>query len=301
MRWLRTSTASKGNTTLRHAKPLETGPLIAARAVAYIALLLVAGVPLQALTAGRQLSGHKRTAMALLALLAGAASIWWALESVAAMAGLTLAALDQPTAEAVLAATPLGAVMEWRLTALASVIVAAIVPLKALRLPVMALAGAVALCSMALTGHAGASEGALLRWADGVHLLAAALWIGALAVFVADAARRKSDPQALARFSRTGSVVVAMLVLTGVANTLAIAGFPPVLTSRWFGLLAIKIALLALMLALAASNRWRIVPALERGEAGAEARLRRSLLLELAAGLGVIAVVAMLGVLDPAG
>lgn len=241
-----------------------------------------------------------RTVLAALALLGAGASVWWALEAVAAMAGVPLADLDQPTAEAVLAATPLGAVMEWRLTVLACVIVAAIVPLKVLRLPVMALAGAVALCSMALTGHAGASEWALHRWADGLHLLAAALWIGALVVFVADAFMRKSDVQALARFARTGSVVVAVLVLTGVVNTLAIAGFPPILDSRWFVLLVVKIALFAFMLALAAGNRWRIVPALERGEAGAEARLRRSLLLELAAGLGVVAVVAMLGVLDPA-
>ncbi|WP_298286551.1 copper homeostasis membrane protein CopD [Novosphingobium sp.] len=274
--------------------------MIAARAAAYVALLLLAGLPLQALSSGRVVSGRMRAVLALLALIAGAASVWWALESVAAMAGLPLAELDQHTAEAVLAATPLGAVMEWRLTALACVIMAAIVPLKVLRLPVMALAGAVALCSMALTGHAGASEWALHRWADGLHLLAAALWFGALVVFVADAFMRKSDVQALAGFARTGSVVVAVLVLTGVVNSLAIAGFPPVLDSRWFWLLGVKIALFGLMLALAAHNRWRIVPALERGDGGAEARLRRSLSLEMAAGLGVVMVVAMLGVLDPA-
>ncbi|HQS71544.1 MAG TPA: copper resistance protein CopD, partial [Novosphingobium sp.] len=95
---------------------METGALIAARAGAYVALLLVAGLPLQALAAGRALSGRMRAALVVLALIAGAASVWWALESVAAMAGLPLADLDQPTAEAVLAATPLGAVMEWRLT-----------------------------------------------------------------------------------------------------------------------------------------------------------------------------------------
>ncbi|HQS71543.1 MAG TPA: CopD family protein, partial [Novosphingobium sp.] len=184
--------------------------------------------------------------------------------------------------------------------ALACVAMAAVVPLKVLRLPVMALAGAVALCSMALTGHAGASEWALHRWADGLHLIAAALWIGALVTFVGNALLRKADVQALARFARTGSVVVAVLVLTGMVNTLTIAGFPPVWQSRWMGLLGTKIALFALMLALAAANRWRIVPALERGEVGAEARLRRSLLLEVAAGLGVVLVVAVLGVLDPA-
>lgn len=270
------------------------------RAAAFVALLLVAGLPLHALTGGRALSGRMRAALGVLALLAGGCSIWWALESVAAMAGLPLVELDQPTAEAVLAATPLGAVMEWRLTALACVIVAAVAPLKVLRAPVMALAGAVALCSMALTGHAGASEWALHRWADGLHLIAAALWIGALAAFVSDALFGKADVEALARFARTGSVVVAVLVLTGVVNTMAIAGFPPVWQSGWTLLLAVKVALFGLMLALAAGNRWRIVPALERGEAGAEARLRRSLLLELAAGLGVVTVVAMLGVLDPA-
>ncbi|NLR72285.1 copper resistance protein CopD [Novosphingobium sp. ERN07] len=268
--------------------------------MAYIALLLVAGLPLQALAAGRALSGRMRGALGVLALMAGAASVWWALESVAAMAGVPLAELDQSTAEAVLAATPLGAVMEWRLTALASVIIAAIVPLKVLRAPVMALAGAVALCSMALTGHAGASEWALHRWADGLHLIAAALWIGALVAFLADALFGKADVEALARFARTGSVVVAVLVLTGAVNTLAIAGLPPVWQSGWTLLLAVKIALFGLMLALAAGNRWRIVPGLVRGEPGAEARLRRSLLLELAAGVGVVAVVAILGVLDPA-
>ncbi|OZA63310.1 MAG: hypothetical protein B7X78_05685 [Sphingomonadales bacterium 39-62-4] len=279
---------------------METGALIAARAVAYSALLLVAGLPLQALAGGRSLSGRMRAALVVLALLAGAASVWWALESVAAMVGLPLVELDQPTAEAVLAATPLGAVMEWRLTALACVIVAAIVPLKLLRLPVIALAGAVALCSMALTGHAGASEWALHHWADGLHLIAAGLWIGALAAFLGDAVFGKADVLGLARFARTGSVAVAVLVLTGAINTLAIAGFPPVWQSRWMGLLGVKIALFGLMLALAAGNRWRIVPALERGEAGAEARLQRSLLLEFMAGLGVVLIVAMLGVLDPA-
>lgn len=280
---------------------MEPGGLIGARAACYLALLLVAGLPLHALAAGRPLSGRGRFALAVLALGGAVASAWWALESVAAMAGIGLAELDQPTAEAVLAATPLGAVMEWRLTALVAVIAAAALPLRALRAPVMALGGAVALCSMAWTGHAGASELALHRWADALHLLAAATWIAALVSFVAGALSPETpDVAGLARFARTGSAVVAVLILTGTVNTLAIAGWPPVLHSRWSVLLAIKIALFALMLALAANNRWRIVPALERGEPGARGRLRRSLLAELAAGLGVVVLVALLGVLDPA-
>ncbi|MGE8134680.1 copper homeostasis membrane protein CopD [Novosphingobium subterraneum] len=279
---------------------METTGLLAARAAAYLALLLVAGVPLHALAAGQVLAFRARLVLALLAIVAAFASAWWALESVAAMAGITLAELDQATAEVVLAQTPLGKVMEWRLTALAAVFLACFVPLRVLRLPILALAGSVALGSVAWTGHAGASEMALHRVSDVAHVLAAATWIGALAVFVTSAfSREGADTGALARFARTGSVVVAVLILTGLLNTLAIAGWPMMFEARWFSILAVKLALFAAMLALAAGNRWRIVPALERGEPGATARLRRSLVLEFAAGLGVVGAVALLGVLDP--
>lgn len=281
---------------------MEMAGLVASRFVAFAALALVAGLPLHALTFGafEAMSRRKRLALALLALVAAGASVWWALESVAAMAGMTLATLDQETFTVVLAATPLGTVMEWRSTALAAVVLAMIMPLRALRSAVAALAGGVALATMAWTGHAGASEMALHRVSDVAHVLAAATWIGALAVFVTSALSREgADNAALARFARTGSVVVAVLILTGLLNTLAIAGWPMMFEARWFSILAVKLALFAVMLALAAGNRWRIVPALERGESGATARLRRSLVLEFAAGLGVVGAVALLGVLDP--
>lgn len=279
---------------------METTGLLTARAAAYLALLLVAGVPLHALAAGPALGVRARAALALLAVVAAFASAWWALESVAAMAGISLAELDQATAEVVLAQTPLGKVMEWRLTALAAVFLACFMPFRLLRVPTLALAGSVALGSMAWTGHAGASEMALHRISDVAHVIAAATWIGALAVFtVAAFSREGADASGLARFARTGSVVVAVLILTGLFNTFAIAGWPMAFEARWFSILAIKLALFATMLALAAGNRWRIVPALERGEPGAATSLRRSLLLEFAAGLGVVAAVSLLGVLDP--
>nr|WP_276509778.1 copper homeostasis membrane protein CopD [Novosphingobium taihuense] len=275
--------------------------MIASRAVAYLALLLVAGVPLYGLAAGRLLSIRSRIALILLAFLAALASAWWALESVAAMAGITLGELDQATAEVVLAQTPLGKVMEWRLTALVGVVAASALTLRLLRLPLLALSGAVALCSMAWTGHAGASGMLIHRVADVFHLLAAATWLAALAIFVVSAFSRKGpDIVALTRFARMGSMLVAVLVLSGLLNTLAIAGWPMMFEARWFGVLAVKLAFFALMLGLAAGNRWRIVPALERNDPGATARLRISLALEFAVGLGVIGAVALLGLLDPA-
>lgn len=281
--------------------------LIFARFAMLAALLLLVGLPLHALTLGplQPMSRRRRLAIVGLAIAAAVASIWWALESVAAMAGVPLANLDEQTFTAVLAATPLGAVMEWRLTALVAIILAMIVPIRAMRTIVAALAGAVALIATVWTGHAGASEGmagTVHRTADAIHLLAAATWLGALAGFLIGAFSRSPTIQirALADFARTGSVVVALLLLTGIINTLAITGWPVPLRSGWSMLLAIKLALFAAMLALAALNRWKITPALERGEADALPHLRRSLLVELTLGLGVIGVVALLGVLDPA-
>ncbi|MGV3513382.1 MAG: CopD family protein [Novosphingobium sp.] len=281
---------------------MDTTGLLASRVAAYLALLLVAGIPLHALAAGQALSFRARLVLAVLAVIGALASAWWALESVAAMAGIAIGALDQATAEVVLAATPLGMVMEWRLTALLGVVMGCFVPLRVVRAPVLAIAGAAALTSIAWTGHAGASGMVIHRVSDALHLIAAATWLGALAIFVTAAFSGKgANIAALARFARTGSVVVAVLILTGLLNTLAIAGWPMALEARWFSVLAVKLALFAVMLGLAADNRWRIVPALERGEAGAEMRLRRSLTLEFAAGLGIIGVVSLLGVLDPSG
>jgi len=180
-----------------------------------------------------------------------------------------------------------------------------VVPMPLLRAPVSAIAGAIALGTMAWTGHAGASEsgmGLLHRFADVVHLLAGATWLGALTGFLWQAFGRDDAKRTagLAAFARTGSVVVALLLLTGIVNALAIAGWPPPLSGRWTIFLGIKIALFGAMLALAAINRWKITPALEHGDASAQARLRRSLVLETALGIGVVGVVALLGVLDPA-
>ncbi len=286
---------------------MEPAGLVLSRFAAFAALLLVAGLPLHALTLTPlgPMSPRRRMALAVLATIAAGASAWWALESVAAMVALPLAKLDQATFIAVLAATPLGAVMEWRLTALAAVVLAMVLPLWATRSAVAALAGAAALATMAWTGHAGASEGGngtLYRFADVVHLLAAGTWLGALAGFTVQAFGRDAARQthALAAFARTGSVIVALLLLTGIVNTLAITGWPLPLGSRWTLLLALKLTLFSAMLGLAAVNRWKITPALARGDAAGPLHLKRSLVLEMALGLGVVGVVALLGVLDPA-
>jgi putative copper resistance protein D len=281
------------------------GGLVAARALAYGALLLAAGLPLYLLSAAREVVVTRpwRAGLSVLLATGAAASVWLALASVAAMAALPIGALDGATVTAVLSATPLGAVLEIRLAAIALALL-----VIALRLPVrlVALPAGVALATAAWTGHAGASEGAIgavHRLADVVHLLAAATWLGALLMLlgaVFGPTRPRDLERRLAGFAVTGTALVALLLLTGVVNALVIAGPSFKLTSAWTFALALKLALFGGMLCLAALNRWRLTPALAAGTSGARRALRRSLACEMALGLGVVALVAVLGVLDPA-
>ena len=286
------------------------GGLIAARAVSYAALLLVAGVPAYLVIAGgaRAATLRLRGMLSGLAVIAGAGVIWQMLASVAAMAGLTLSELDGATLAAVLDATPLGTVLEVRMLALMLVLVAMWVLPQGVRLPVSAVFGCIALASGVWLGHAGASEALLHRIADAVHLLASAVWLGALAVLFASLFSR-DRPEQITRnlfgFARTGTVIVIVLVATGIANTVFITGWPippEALQSDWALTLGIKLALFAAMLVLAALNRWRFTPALARNPGPAAIRaLRWSLGLEAVAGIAVVLAVAVLGTLSPLG
>ncbi|MCJ2180991.1 hypothetical protein [Novosphingobium album (ex Hu et al. 2023)] len=115
-----------------------------------------------------------------------AASVWWVIANVAAMAGTPVVQLDTATLFAVLAATPLGILLTVRFGALIC-----FVALLAARAPLLMLvpAAMVALASAAWAGHAGAGEGnagVILQASDTLHLVAASLWLGALLSFLAD-------------------------------------------------------------------------------------------------------------------
>lgn len=286
---------------------MEQDGLIAARALVYVLLLPAAGLPLYALTALRvaPVSNATRRVTAAFAVLAGLASIWWVVASVAAMAATPVAELDRGTVMVVAGATPLGMVLTVRLAALT--VLAATILWSRLPLTIPILAGLAALATMAFTGHAGASEGLtglVHRLSDTLHLAAAACWLAALLRFVIGVLRGEpatASARHLARFAATGTVIVTLLVVTGIINVGLIAGWALPPRSLWTALLAVKLALFAAMLGLAALNRWRLTPALERGEANARAALKRSLCAELACGLALVGVVAVLGTLDPVG
>ncbi len=279
--------------------------LVLARFAALAALLAMAGVPLYLVIARQALLGRQmRRMLAVLAAASMLASLWWALASVAAMAAMPITALDRETVLAVLGATPTGTVLALRLAA--GVFLLACLALSPRSLPA-ALIALVALISSAWTGHSGAAEGALglvQRGFDTVHLGAASLWLGALLVFLASLTGQQDRfmlVDRLSAFARTGTAVVVLLAVTGSADALLIAREGWSLTSGWSVLLAAKLALFLTMLGLAAINRWRLTPALAANAPGAKRRLAVSLAFETLCALAVVALVAVLGLLDPSG
>lgn len=176
--------------------------------------------------------------------------------------------------------------------------------------------GFLVIASFAWTGHGATTEGQgrlLHLAADIVHLVAAALWLGALVALTILLVRRipAEDPaihRALRGFSGAGTVAVLLLVLSGLVNTGFLVGPSRIATlgTGLYGqLLIAKLALFALMLALAAGNRFRQTPALGSllgaGEDPARvvARLRRDVSVEALAGALLLGIVAWMGTLAP--
>jgi putative copper resistance protein D len=193
----------------------------------------------------------------------------------------------------------------------------AVTPSRALWLGCAA-GGAIACTSFAWMGHGAATEGpaGIVHLVSDIgHSLAAAVWIGALVAFafllLPDRRASASDRalyESLRRFSGIGSVTVALIVLTGLVNSWFLVG-PDRLTDFWTTLygqvLLAKLLGFAGMLGLAASNRYRLTPALgDALGAGASydntlSALRRSLIVETLVAFAVLGLVAWLGTLPP--
>lgn len=169
-----------------------------------------------------------------------------------------------------------------------------------------ALAGTgLALVLLAGAGHAAAlplSEGLLPRIVMALHLLAAGLWLGGLIpLFLALGLPAPVPEDAARRFSRLGAAAVATLVLTALGNAVLWVGSPAALVGTAYGRwILVKLALFAVMLVLAALNRWRFTPALGAA-APEEARrlLRRSIAAETVLGLAIVAAAGILASTAP--
>lgn len=215
--------------------------------------------------------------------------------------------VNWPLVADVLFKTQLG--RSWRLeTALAGLLaLACVVPGKVQGLGTLIAAGAL-LIDVACSGHA-ATHGGWLNLAQctiaSAHVLSTAAWLGGLPCLLGDLIdrnRRGEVPQAqlaLSRFSFAGHIMVAIAIATGFTNTVLEAGgvwLVPV--SPYQALLAAKIGLVGLMVGLACLNRYRFTPRVAAGST-ALASIRLLAGWEIALGIAIVALVSVLGRLDP--
>jgi copper transport protein len=230
------------------------------------------------------------------------AALLTGLVSAAAALGLQgLDLLDLPPA-GLLTAAP------WKAAAATSLFQSLLIAMAAMTAGIVALSGTIPSIAMTLSALALASVGLSLapsghaataapQWLTApavfLHGVGAAFWVGALAPLAA-MAWRPAQPllPALRRFSHAALVVVAMLVLTGLALAIVQLGSFAALVDSQYGLiLSIKLALVATLLGLAALNRFRLTSALAIDPQNTRP-LRRSILAEWVIAVAILAVVA---------
>lgn len=299
-------------------------PLIAVRFALYVTLSGLFG--LSAFSLYGLKADERADALALRPWLVGSGLLGLLLSGIAlallaaAMAGVPAGPVDREAIGMLLTGSATGTAWEARVAALVVASMAALVAAdRATLLGLVTFAAALALATLAWTGHGAMDEGAV-GWlhlgADILHLLASGAWVGALLGLVLlvarpvnriDAAHLRLTHRALHGFGVVGTLIVGTIVVTGLVNAWLLVGFANLLRlpSTLYGqLLIAKLALFGAMLGLASLNRFRLTPAFEHAIAAADHRgavgaLRRSLAVEAGCAVTILALVAWLGTLEP--
>jgi copper transport protein len=273
----------------------------AARALWYGVLLIAAGLALfpVLIRAPQELRPALRRPLSLLAPVGVVTGMLALGISGGALQGEGASTLLTPGPWLLAAGTPLAASV---VVAGLGLMLLAIAARRDRRDPLLAGAILIAL-SFACSGHAMTAEP---RWlampAFALHALLAAFWLGAFWALLV-AVGRCPPGQAgalLSAFSRVALPAVALLVLAGTVLALVELKSPSDLVATGYGQrLALKLALVACLLGLAALNRWMLTPALLAGRADAARWLRRTLRLDLLLAAAVVGMTASLGAVPP--
>lgn len=299
-------------------------PLIAVRFALYMTLSGLFG--LSAFSLYGLKAGERANALALRPWLFGSGVLGLLLSGIAlallaaAMAGAPPWPIDREAIGMLLSGSATGIAWKVRMAALAVASMAALLAAgRAAPLGLVAFAAAVALATLAWTGHGAMDEGAV-GWvhlgADILHLLAGGAWAGALlgltllvtrAPSRVDVAHLRLSHRALHGFGLVGTILVGTIFVTGLVNGWLLVGVGNLrsLPNTLYGqLLLAKLALFGAMLGLASLNRFRLTPAFGRSIAAADLRgalgaLQRSLAVEAGCAITIMALVAWLGTLEP--
>ena len=175
-----------------------------------------------------------------------------------------------------------------------------------IRWTALSLTGIALMATWAWSGHAKSQ-----RWpwlgvtVDITHHIAAALWIGALAI-VATTALTALDTgdleSVMRRMSTVAAGAVAVIVATGAIQTVRLVGSPTQLLDDAHGrYLVAKIVLVVAMLGLANHHRTRLATMFDAGNQDGPSigTLRRTIVTEFAIGIAVIGITAAMVVVPP--
>jgi putative copper resistance protein D len=302
--------------------------LVVSRFLHYAAVTTFAGVsffPLYAYAATepKELFRWRQAVLLSAAVAALLSGLLWFVFSVANMTGTLAGVADKEALWTILNETTFGGV--WMTRMLLAVIIVGVTAVFWAATTgqdlITSFLAAVLLASSAGTGHSQIEEGwmsVVHVGSDAAHLLAAGAWLGGLVplgfiLLGYTMTDREASPIVdvdgiLLRFSSMGHVAVATLIGSGLINSWFLVGSVSSLLNTLYGqILLAKLALFAAMLALAAANRFWLVPSMieaRRGGSGEPSvwrdKLRYHVLGEQFLGLMILVAVGVLGTMRPA-
>jgi putative copper export protein len=156
---------------------------------------------------------------------------------------------------------------------------------------------AIAIGGFLLTGHT-STHAARIALAPllALHLLVVAFWSGALLPLCLVVRREplQAATAVLREFSALATWLAPLIAVAGLAMALLLAAGVPSLLEPYGALLLVKLGGFALLMILAAYNKWRWTPALAAGAAASRRALQRSVIAEFVLIAGVLAVTAVM-------
>jgi copper transport protein len=277
------------------ATPPPTAGEIAGRMLSYVGMALLTGVAFFTMFIRVPTSAAEERRERELVLVAGAALV----------AGGAILIVGQGTNIPGRLLALLGVRAVAGLAAMASLAVSSRLLPPDARREATAFFGLIAGLTATLVSHAAASGDLRYVALDYLHVIAISIWLGGVVAFayVALPSARADHPSELGRtvwrFSLTALVAVAVIVTTGVVQSLDRLVLVEDLIETPYGIaLLAKVVLLALLLALGALNLLVWGPRLRRGER-ASTELRRDVMGESALFAGVLLAAAFLTAFAP--
>ncbi len=251
---------------------------IAAKLALYIGVLVPVGSVFVAVIMGLRIDRRFVISLAVLGLMATV--IGFSLRGAALTGDVT--GMTDAEMLGLLWSTPVGTAFALRLIGLTIVIAGLFMGRIGLLCSVIG--GLIAIWSFMQIGHVPDRDSIVLNSLLLFHLLAISVWIGVLFPLQ----RLARDPQSLAqaaavghRFGVMAAVFVPLLILAGgYIGYHLIGSFAALFGSGYGQTLIIKILLVAVLLGLAAANKFRFVPGLSAGDQMAAAQLARSISIE---------------------